>query len=391
MWNLKNQWNQSIFNKNLGERGFVISILLIPMSFIILLAINLYLYDPAQIFHKPYFRGITFFDDMRVTARRIIQHYDFDSYILGTSMLQNTFAKEAKKKIGGAWVNISLNGSTFNERAVVLEYLFKHQSPKQILYSLDYLMSVHTRNNMPIELYNDSNGNNLGFYFNGRFILCSLVWSKDKKCVGKSDSEARLEDSIVSWVDIEDHVGRFGGFENWVKFKNHEQLKDTFKTLSQYEASSLKKNSIIDKLNNTRIQKNITKSILKFVEQNQQTQFYFVIPTYSRLRYKLDSRFGDNFLQFQSTLSWFVSELEKYPNATLYGFDDLDYADEIANYKDLTHYNIDMNSMQLDAIRDKKHILTPENIRAYFKTMESKILEYDIEPFVKIAKEALGE
>lgn len=390
MWNLKNQWNQSIFNKNLGERGFIVGVLLIPMPFIVLLAINLYLYDPVQIFHKPYFREITFFGDMRVAARGITQHYNFDSYILGTSMLENTSAKEAREKLGGKWVNISLSGSTFNERAVVLEYLFKHQLPKQVLYSLDYLVSVHTRNNMPIQLYNDSSIDDFSFYFNDRFILCSFVWSKDKNCVGKSDSEARLEDSIVRWIDKEDIVGRFGGFENWVKFKNHEQLKDVFKTLSQYEASSPKENSIIEELN-VAIQGNITKNILKFVKQNRQTQFYFVIPPYSRLNYKLNSKFGGNFLQFQSTLSWFVSELGKYPNATLYGFDDLDYADEIANYKDLTHYNVDMNLMQLDAIRDGKHILTSENIEEYLKTMESKILEYNIEPLAKVAKEMLGE
>ncbi|WP_416860394.1 hypothetical protein [Helicobacter ganmani] len=96
-------------------------------------------------------------------------------------------------------------------------------------------------------------------------------------------------------------------------------------------------------------------------------------------------------MQFHSTLLWLVSEIEKYPNATLYGFDDIDYADKIANYKDLTHYNIDMNSMQLDAIRDNTHRLTSENIEEYLKIMKQKIQEYDVEPLVKIAKEALGE
>lgn len=389
MWNLKNKW-QNIFNKNLGGRGFLVSALLIPMPFIALLAINLYLYDPAQIFHKPYFRKTTFFGDMRVAARGIIQHYHFDSYILGTSMLENTSAKEASEKLGGEWVNISLSGSTLNERAVVLEYLFKHQSPKQILYSLDYLVGLHTRNNMPIKLYNDSNIDDFNFYINDRFVLCSIVWSKDKSCVGKSDSEARIEDSIVRWIDFKDQVGRFGGIENWIKFKNHEQLKEPLQLLSQYATQNPKENFIAEDLN-AKIQENITKNILEFVKQNQQTQFYFVIPTYSRLSYKLNSGFGGNFLQFQSTLSWFVLELEKYPNAILYGFDDLDYADEIANYKDLTHYNIDMNSMQLDAIRENAHRLTSKNIEEYLKTMEAKIQEYEVEPLVKITKEALRE
>ena len=109
-------------------------------AFFILLSVLslglIYMYDPMQIFHKPYFRETTFLMDMRRQALGIIKHYDFDSYILGTSMLENTSAKEANEKLGGNWVNISLSGSVFNERAVILNYLFAHKQPQSILYSL---------------------------------------------------------------------------------------------------------------------------------------------------------------------------------------------------------------------------------------------------------------
>ncbi len=134
-------------------KKYVIFVFAIPLPLIALLTINLYLYDPAQIFHKPYLRKTTFFSDMRVAARGIIQHYNFDSYILGTSMLENTSAKEVKEKLGGEWVNISMSGSTFGERATAMRYLFDIKQPKQILYSLDYLTGVNEKNrdNMPIK------------------------------------------------------------------------------------------------------------------------------------------------------------------------------------------------------------------------------------------------
>ena len=191
-------------------KKYVIFVLAIPLPLIALLTINLYLYDPAQIFHKPYLRKTTFFSDMRVAARGIIQHYNFDSYILGTSMLENTSAKEVKEKLGGEWVNISMSGSTFRERATAMRYLFGIKQPKQILYSLDYLTGVNEKNrdNMPIKLYNDSNLDDFSFYLNDRFVLCSLIWSKKKHCVG--DSKAKIEDSLVSWIDWQDMKGRFG-------------------------------------------------------------------------------------------------------------------------------------------------------------------------------------
>lgn len=90
-------------------------------------------------------------------------------------------------------------------------------------------------------------------------------------------------------------------------------------------------------------------------------------------------------------LKWFIKETSQYPNVKIYGFDDLDYVDNIANYKDTSHYNIDMNSMQLDAIKNNTHILTPQNMDSYFNTMEEKIRNYDLKPFIKKAKEVYKE
>lgn len=45
-----------------------------------------------------------------------------------------------------------------------------------------------------------------------------------------------------------------------------------------------------------------------------------------------------------------------------------------------------MNSMQLNAIRDHTHILNTQNMDKYFNTMEKKIKEFDLTPFVEYIK-----
>ena len=40
----------------------------------------LYIYDPLQLYHKPYFRENAFTDDTRVQNKGIIKHYDFTHY-----------------------------------------------------------------------------------------------------------------------------------------------------------------------------------------------------------------------------------------------------------------------------------------------------------------------
>ncbi|MDA3968755.1 hypothetical protein PF021_03590 [Helicobacter sp. A82] len=106
----------------------------------------MYLYDPLQIYHKPYFRDKTFFTDMCLSARGIIQNYDFDSCIVVTFMLENTDSLEANEKLGGNWVNISAPSSTFDERGVILDYLFRVKNPKSIIYSLDPFENAKYKN-----------------------------------------------------------------------------------------------------------------------------------------------------------------------------------------------------------------------------------------------------
>lgn len=340
----------------------------------------LYIYDPLQIYHKPYFREITFLQDSRIQIKGIIKNYDFDSFIWGTSMLENTLAKEAEQKISGKWVNISSGGFVFNERAIVLDYMFKNAKPKNIIYSLDigHLVINHSNDTKNFDfLYDNNELNDLKVYLNKKTISCALRFSTSEDCVGKKDLE-----NLISWLwarDIE-HNARFGGIHKWLENKDNGQIKDTIKELANM-SSPPRYNPKPFKDSIQSNQKYLEENLLVFVRQNPSVKFSIVIPTYSRLFYRLNDEIQP---KAKVILKWLVSQ--NLPNMKIYGFDDLDYADDIANYKDLPHYNIDMNSMQLDAIANGTHILTPQNIDSYLATMESKIKNYDITPLIEQIK-----
>ncbi|TEY03450.1 hypothetical protein [Campylobacter sp. US33a] len=362
-------------------KKFILFSLLIPLPFIIILFTLLYIRDPFWFFHKPWFREESFMKDMRMQARGIILHKDFDSVIIGTSMLENTSAKEANEKLGEEWMNLSLGGSTFALRSVILEYLFKHKNIKNIIYSVD----IRALNDfkMPedknfIALYNDNTLNLFKIYLSNRFVICALTFSKKEKCIGKNDL-----DTLTNW-GIQDQK-YFGGFEKWSKgwlesknFKNEILKAQNFKPNLNIDISDFK---------------NYTeKYLLNFIKKHQNTQFHLIVPSYSRLNYRRLS-YGEYynkdsklFSKYYAIVSWLIKETSKYPNVKIYGFDDLDYADDIRNYKDPAHYNTDMNSMQLDAIKNGMHILTPQNMDEYFKIMEEKIRNYNLTPFVEFIK-----
>lgn len=361
-------------------KRFVILFFSLTFMIISFVGVLLYIYDPLQIYHKPYFREITFFQDSRIQIKGIIKNYDFDSFIWGTSMLENTLAKEAEQKLGGKFANISSGGFAFNERAIILDYIFKNAKPKNIIYSLDigHLVINHSNDTKNFDfLYDDNELNDLKMYLNKKTIACALRFSASEDCVGKKDLE-----NLISWLWIKDigHNARFGGIHKWLENKDNEQIKDTIKELANMSSPPrYNPKPFTDSIQSN--QKYLDENLLVFVRQNPSVKFSIVIPTYSRLFYRLNDKIQP---KAKVILKWLVSQ--NLPNMKIYGFDDLDYANDIANYKDLTHYNVDMNSMQLDAIANGTHILTPQNIDSYLATMESKIKSYDISPIIEQIK-----
>lgn len=349
---------------------------------IFIFCVLLYIYDPLQVWHKPYFREISFIQNSRIQAKGIIKNYNFDSFILGTSMLENTLSKQAEQKLGNKWVNISTGGFAFNERAVILKYMLKHTKPKNIIYSLDigYLVTNHTNDTKNFGfLYDDNKINDLKIYLNKHSILCAMKFSTSKHCIGTKNLQ-----NLISWLWIKDasHHARFGGIQKWLENKENEQIANTIKELSNMVITPYNPKPFNNSIKTH--QKYIIDNLLIFARQNPNTQFFIIIPTYSRLFYRLNDEI---YPQAKVILKWLVNETANFKNIKIYGFDDLGYADEIANYKDLTHYNIDMNSMQIDAIANGTQILTPENIDEYLNIMENKIKSYNLAILIQKIKQ----
>lgn len=213
-------------------KHFVINSLCLCFFAMACLFALLYIYDPLQIYHKPYFREISFSDDMRVQDKGIIKHYDFDSFILGTSMVMSTSAREAGEKLGGKWVNVSLAGGSFNQRAVILRYIYAQKPEvKRVIWSLDIVQTTDTK---PAQtesfdfLYDKNELDDIRIYVNKKFISCALSFSKAEKCVGKKDLE-----TLIYWATRPEQVRKFGGFENWLKNSKEPVVQSVIKNLKK--------------------------------------------------------------------------------------------------------------------------------------------------------------
>ena len=345
-----------------------------------------YIYDPMQVFHKAWGREETFRTNMRQQAAGIINNfYDYDSVILGTSMIENTSSKEASEKLGGKFINISLSGSSYFERAIVLRSLFRQHNIKNILYSLDvdkYFSQEEEYPGYPLSrfdyLYDESMLNDFKLYSNIKYLPCVLLQSTYSKCVG----EKITLDRPNAWFESVGNSIRFGGLDKWISSKDNGQIIASFKDISE-TAEHIKRQETVslDKVEITigMAKKYIDENIMDFVRTHPNTKFILFDPPYSRIQYAIWAQYDlPKFKVYKEILRYLATKSDEYTNLEIYSFGEEQFVDDIATYKDLSHYHYSINSWMLSAMTRKRGLLRENSIDKYLDTITQKALNYDL-------------
>lgn len=336
--------------------------------------------DPLQIFHKSWFQTGQLKGTMREQAAGIINNFEFDSIILGTSMLENTSSKEASEKIGGHFVNISLAGSNFHERSFVLRRALR-RGVKNVLYSLDstYINCVKDRKDYPTELWSflyDSNiFNDIKIYITKKYITNYSPLFETRK----TDM-----DRPNAWYKSSGQASRFGGLHKWVENINNRQVKgfllQSLPAAAQKSKSKSKKTPEITQDIKIGIENYFNDFLLDDARKYKDTEFYLIFPPYFRFNYAKWRQINLTiFARHQYAIRYIVNEASKLENVHVYGFEDQAFLDDIANYQDTGHYHYRFNSYFLDAIASGKHKLTTANLDAYLQKCDKLAYDFDIQ------------
>ncbi len=351
----------------------------------IFITIGFYVYDPLQLFHKPWGREVTFSKNMRQQAAGITNNYKFDSIIIGSSIIENTSAKEANNKVGGNFINISLSGSSYYERLIVMDHVFRKHSIKKVIYSLDAGSYIHQQKgypSYPLELfdylYDKKEFNDFKAYFNYDFLGCLLTFSKSEQCIGHKTSLDRPN----AWFDEEGNKARYGGLHKWLEANNSNAIKSVFKNIIS-ETKKIKSDDVIS-LENIEIKifkakHYVDETIIDFVKKNPKTEFLMLFPPYSRINYALWAQYNLPYFRIhKAIIQYFVEKSEELPNFKIYAFEDQSFLDNIANYKDPIHYHHSIDSWMLSKIEKDSGRLKQENLNEYLQSITNKALMYNV-------------
>ncbi len=126
------------------------------------------------------------------------------------------------------------------------------------------------------------------------------------------------------------------------------------------------------------------KYILDHARRNPEVTFHFVFPPYSRAKFAIWHQSEPLRARLhEATLHHFAEAATQLKNVHVYAFEDMDFLDDISNYKDLSHYNPAINNLLVERIRDDANSLDEQNIERYLAHARARAARYDLVGFGK--------
>ncbi|MCK9492369.1 MAG: hypothetical protein M0Q24_09770 [Sulfurimonas sp.] len=351
----------------LNYKKFTLLSFFISYFFILGTVIINYIVDPFQIYRAASFYTFKM-DEQRYLNAGLLKSYPFNTIITGSSMVENFNTPEIEKilQVQNA-SKLPIQGASGFELYTTINRALKYQDIKTIFLGLDiYSFSNDTAyykipSIFPEYLYDDNIFNDLRYLLNYKILKKSLQAIKSP--YNKTAITKKLE-TIYSWGEL------FKGL-----FNKEETQKHFIKELNKYNLkSTLEKEKIQSAFSISILKKNFDTYLQTIVINNPSIKFYIFFPPYSSLAFKLMQK--QNTLNDVILFKKYISEqLKPYKNVHLYDFQlASDITQNLDNYKDITHYNQEINYWLLLQIQNDLYRINPDFYDEQLKAFQQEII-----------------
>lgn len=350
---------------------------------------SFFVYDPMQLFHKPWVRNGEFYhENMRYQAAGIINNYEFDSVIFGTSVFQNISSRDAEKLFDGKFLNLSVAGADYYERSIILHYMLsRKKAEKMVIFSLDPFYFNPTKGNKsyPLNkfdfLYDENRLNDFKIYFNKLFFKCLVRFSNDEKCIGSVKS---LEYATMATINNQELKSLYSGVTAWLSSDYGEgkrQIRMIFDRIKSNKAVIDK--SVDNKEKDFEQAKHyLDETLFTLVEKFPNTKFVLVFPPYPRISYAWWVFNGD-YNRHIEVLKYIVQQQNRFKNLFVYNFESEDFIDDLTNFRDLQHCSSNINSLTLKYIQESRGLIEPTSLSSFIENIELKAKNFDLRKFAE--------
>lgn len=300
----------------------------------------------------------------------LIKNYDYNTVVMGSSMVQNYDMSVFREQSGVKPLKLSLGGLNVKEM-IYLYSLIDKSKVNTFVINIDLpVFNVEQRmseNHFPHYLSDNDLLSKMrylwGYESSVRYTPLNIAFSLYVETVG--------EENISPEIKYRTSIDCLGYFAHTAIYNNFEKVKNDY--LNGVSVSHINTHDM-DK----RMFDNMYSLIDTLDMNNSSSNYIFVLPSYSALYWYHTQREGyySDFINFVHS---FVHEIEKYPNAKVLYFYDLDEILDLGNYIDITHYAPVLSDKIVRNLFSDKYRVTSDNVDASLSNLDSLIVKFSNE------------
>ena len=346
--------------KNSISKRFIALTLVSTLAVLALIAALVIIIDPFTRYHSPWFGLAAVETDERTTAIGLARNMDYDTVLIGSSMSENfkyTWFEDGV--FGNKCVKISLQGAHYDDYRLVIDEALRHEGTKNIVFCYDTYLLTDDPAAYPqtIEDYYvaKTGPHDIHYLFNK-----SVLFDYMPKFIVNNIRNGYSAENAYVWSDDYEYskfAARLAYMSSRQLTRNPENEYDIYFKTGDY----------------------VTDSLVEQIRSNPDINFYIYVPPYSVLFW------DDVVLRGNATATICVQEREfrkllECDNVRLFYYqDDEDIITDLSNYRDYSHYKIDVNRYMYESMRDGTHKLDLENYYDTLLAMYEFISTYDYE------------
>lgn len=335
---------------------FAITVLLVLIAWG---AVVIYI-DPFFQYHKP-IEGFPYIVDDQVDMNPgLAKNLDYDSCILGSSMVVNFNTDLFYDKLGLKTAKLPYNGAYPKDQSNIMSIIFdaKKNSVKRVFLGIDEMnySGGIDETKFPITdyLYDDNILNDVQYIYNKDVLLDYCI----KPLIDRSDSTAWNMTYPFWWQD--EH------YQKALVLMYYEPAEVNTKPVEAGEFISA-------------IEKNLDLNIIPYIEEHPETTFTCFYPPYSIL-YWNDVKNRNELEVVMEKYRYISNRLLEYDNVEIYFFQNQkDIICNLNNYADYTHYHPDVCVYMVDCFANGERKVTKENLEQEIEALYELTSSYDYE------------
>ncbi len=319
--------------------------------------------DPFFHFHAP-IEGLNYrIHDERYQNYGIVNHFEYDAIITGTSMTENFKTSEMDALFGVHSVKVPYSGGSHREVCELLQSAYKHNDHiRYVVRSLDLFRAFdkkdsldYTEDSYPTYLNDDKPLNDVKYLFNKTVFFDETV-GVIRRTIGHSPEVTF--DEYMNWSPYYEY-GIHGIQANYSRNDVEEGLSE----VSEEEYRD--------------IRENIEANVLSLAQEHPETTFYLYISPYSIYFFDYINEMGslDRYLDAEE---YIISLLLDQENIKIYSFfTEEEVICDPNNYRDVAHHRGEINSRILQWMAEDHDLLTRDNFEDYLQKTRAFFHEYD--------------